>query len=946
MFELKKQFHELVKIFQKRNLELSDRDPRFLADFYRYNLPFYIASALLLCVVSFIGMAGTHAPFANGTVLPAINATTVYLMLFSTNLLFLILMHQELRRFSGVAERQMKYIVLTFRGANMVLASMTFFSTQKNSGFFFEYILVTITVLLVPNSRFTTFLRNACLNLFSVILVLVSARHPIAWQDVVDILGMFIVCGFVNWVRWLTFLQSEANKLSAEKRREELYRESRTDHLTGLLNRTALRDDFPKYLHHVLHIALIDLDSFKLYNDTYGHAYGDKLLRSVGKHMLNLFDDPAEWCYRYGGDEFLILYDGDNQEHFYEKLQKFCRSEEKDSEETGISCCVGYCCGTPQVEREIRTLIQIADGYLYRAKGAGKSRMFGSFTPVDVTAMYQDKKDSLLDRLKNIDDAAKIFQQENMADKAWNIAYLNVNRYAEINEDLGYREGSALLKNINEMLIQTFPNAVLVNRELDHFVLFSTLPKETFLERIRRVQSEVFNLEERRMIIFRAGVFRHEAEDPPADYLTGMYHAKYACDSILDAAGGDLYLRLYDQNLAREQEKAIFVHQSFFNALKSGHFVPYYQPIVGSLSGATCGYEALSRWIDPEKGIISPADYIPYLEKTGEIFRLDLHMLELVCRDLRDHRDQIPENIFVNVNLSQKDFQFNELPEEIDRIVSAYDVPKNQIHLEITESAFYDSNCQGDAQRRLQNYGFQIWMDDFGVGESSLSAFRNNKVDGVKLDQSFFADVNSHRTQIIIRSIIDMSHETNCRMIAEGIENLEQLRCARQWGVNFIQGFYFSRPLTLNELLNSSFVGNRTDESTDRFYQAAAEAHLAIAYKQSLFLQSSNPIVFCRAVLECSDEIRVLRANDYMVSILNYFVKINGPECILKPDSDLARTIRSAIEKIRTGHRITDFRVRISHQTFHGQLALIAEDAPHSRTAYILNITNFSVAME
>ena len=348
MFGLKKQFHELMKIFSRQNVRISEQDPLFLADFYRYNLPFDIASAILLCIVSFIGMAGTHAPFAAGTVLPEISATAVYMMLFGTNLLFLMLLFQEFRRFDSTAVRRTKWIILTFRGANMVLASMTFFSTQKNSGFFFEYILVTMTILLVPNSRFITFLRNAGLNLVSVILVLALARHPIAWQDMVDLLALFIVCGFVNWVRWLTFRRVEANRLSAEKQREKLFRESRTDDLTGLLNRTALRDDFPDYTGRLLCIALIDLDAFKLCNDTYGHAYGDMMLRSTGERMQRIFSGAEYRCYRYGGDEFLILYNGGDRDLFYNKLLEFCGSGEKQPKEPDVTCGTGYCCGIPR----------------------------------------------------------------------------------------------------------------------------------------------------------------------------------------------------------------------------------------------------------------------------------------------------------------------------------------------------------------------------------------------------------------------------------------------------------------------------------------------------------------------------------------------------------------------------------------------------------------------
>ncbi|MGN1023265.1 MAG: EAL domain-containing protein [Lachnospiraceae bacterium] len=939
------QFLSLFGIFDNREARASMKDPRLMADFYHYNLPFGIASGLLLCILSFISLVGTYAPFSAGYVLPVINATFVYLVIFITNLIFVFLLYRELLRFHGVAEKRTRMIINWFTGLNMVLASLTFYTTQENSSFFFEYILVTVTILLIPNSRFLMFLRNAILNILCVAVVLSVSRQKIAWQDILDMGVLFVICGFVNWLRWLSFLQMEANKFAAEKKKDELYQESRTDDLTGILNRNALRDDYSGFLGRSLRIALMDIDSFKNCNDTYGHAYGDRLLHAVGSQLRKVFDGSDDYCYRYGGDEFLVISLGGDPADFQDRLSDFSDSLQKNDGEPGITCSIGYLCGTANSEQELRTLIQLADRYLYQAKAMGAGQLAGSLTPVRENALQAANQDAVLGRLQSVDTVTEVFESHGMPAKSWTIAYLDVDRFGEILEELGTREGRTLLENIVRTIFQYFPNDILINREADHFVLISTLPKDDFVQKLHKMQAAVFHLEERHMIVLRAGLLRHEAADPPMDFATGMYRAKYAADSIADVSARREPLCWYNQDMEQKRAKEIFVHNAFPEALQSGYLIPYYQPIVGSLSGTTCGYEALCRWIDPEKGMISPGDFIPYLEKTGEIYHLDLAILERVCRDLRDHQDQIPRNIFVNVNLSQKDFQMSNLPEEILRIVNKYGVSRDQLQLEITESAFADSGLIREAIGMLQKYGFRIWMDDFGVGESSLSAFMRRKVDGVKLDQSFFADVASERTQIIIRSIIDMSHETNCMMIAEGIENLAQLQCARQWGVNFIQGFYFSRPLPLEKLLASPFVGNLTNAYTDRFYQAAAEVHLWSASAPQFYLTEKDHVLACRAVLEAGQDIRVLRADDQMIRFLqdHNAADLQESDCVLDQDSVLSAALAKAMTDVSQAHPVADFTISLGEQQVHGQLQIIAEDPDRRRSVCILNLTNFDL---
>jgi diguanylate cyclase (GGDEF)-like protein len=941
--DLKRIARELRGDFTGAELNRFARDPRFETDFYNNNLSFCLAAGLMICILTLIGLVGTFAPFSAGYLFPYINATVVYAVILCANLIFMVLLSRERDRFLEDPDQRTTPLIDWFTGTNMALASLTFYTTQADSSFFFEYILVTIIIFLVPNSNLLSYTRNVTINLIVMVLVMSSFHYKIAWQDLVDIIVLHIICAIVTRIRWLSFLRWETSKFLMEKKRDEFYQESRTDGLTGLLNRTGLRDDFTDFIDQKLFVALIDLDAFKKYNDTYGHAFGDRVLELTGERIRKVFDSRADRCYRYGGDEFLIISRDQNKELFLQKLSEFQKICEQKKDGVGIYCSIGYCSGTPGTEQELRALIKTADDYLYHAKSEGTGKMEGKLSGLGEKGPVSSGQTSVLKELKDMDEAAELFYQEEMAGKEWSIAYLDINRYAEINDELGYREGRLILEKISGIILDYFPDAVLVNREVDHFVLHSTQPPHEFIRRIRKIQEAVSGIESRRMIIIRAGIYHHRTSDPPMDFTTGMYHAKYASDAANDAERSDRYLCVFDAEMERERARETFVHNEFARSLKEGRIVPYYQPVVGALSGTTCGFEALSRWVHPQKGIITPCDFVPYLEKMGETYRLDLCILEQVCRDISRNRKQLPKKLFVNVNLSQNDFQLVNMPDRIDQIVSRYGIDKGQIQFEITESAVADSAVLQESLQRLRDQGYRIWMDDFGVGESSLAVFMNNDVQGVKLDQSFFADVANQRTQIIIQSVIRLSRETKCMIIAEGIETLEQLRCAQMWGSNYVQGFYYSRPMPMEELLRSPFVRNLTDDCTDRFYQAVAATNLLASFKPCYNLQDLDSVLFARAVIEWGREIRLLRLNEPMQKLMRDSVRVDGPARILDEGSDLIPVLREASAKISADHGSCDFRAKLNQRCLHGQLTWLAEDPAREKTAYILNLTNFDV---
>ena len=938
---------------------VSKSNPRLTRDYIQGNLNYCIAAGIQLCILGMIGVVGTHALWGRGILLTQLNATMVYLLLFSVNAFFVLLFFRAVTRKSEGERKRSRREIDCFMAVNMILASLTFFTTEKNSSFFFEYILVTSIIYLVPMSDILTNLRNFAINVVTAILILNSIHHVLAWQDLVDFAALHVICSFINSIRWKAFLRSESDKFQIEDNEKRFHSKSRTDELTGLLNRTALREDFPELMNVTLCIALIDLDSFKRANDMYGHAYGDRILVRSGRTLRTVFREKQDRCYRYGGDELLVISKDPDGQRFIQRLQEFQKLCRIKIEGIGFSVSIGYCRGIAHSEQELRTMIRVADSYLYEAKGEGGGKIKGTVSMTENKALHWlPAQTPVLDTLEDMNEGVKLFDQNDMSGKAWSIAYLDMNDFSEITEELGYRAGQNLLEHISQIVLNCVPGVRLIHREADHFVLFSTLPDDEFVSRVRKIQDEVYKAERKHRIILRAGIFHHHANDAPTDFATGMYNAKYAADADPDMYHRDSYFHIYDAAMNQERSRGTFVHNRFETALQKKYFVPYYQPIVGSLSGTTCGFEALSRWQDPEQGLIPPADYIPYLERTNEVYRLDLYILDQVCRDVAAHRDRFPDKIFINVNLSQTDFRTVNMPVEIEHIMSRYQISRKQIQFEITESAFADSSLLQDSLRQMHELGYRLWIDDFGVGESSLSSIGSYQVQGCKLDQSFLADYANPRTQTIIRSVVDLSHEINSMMIAEGVENWDQFLLAKQWGINFIQGFYFSQPLPLEKLLSSSFLRNRTDACIDRFYQTAAEVKLDIAGSQLYFPGNHAAYRFCRAVLLWNAGTRrftVMRMNDEMQQNLRDILEIRGSEIYLKDDSALAKSLFQILMERKEGKpdgagRGTapaewSFEVPVNERRFHGQLSYLMRNEENGDRLYVLNLTNFVVSL-
>lgn len=376
---IKRIVRSFYKAYDRTDLDIKMRDPRLRIDFYYQNLSLSVIAAFLICLLAVICLIGTFSPFSSGYILPQINATNAYIVILAVNLAFMVCLGAELDHFherKDAAKRAVR-VFNWFTGIDMIMAVISIFSTQADSSFFFEYILITSIIFLVPNAEVRTQVRNTVINIAAMALVLAAVRHTVAWQDAVDIAILHLLCGLVNWFRLLNFLRVEKAKFALEKKKDEFYQDSRTDELTGLLNRTALRSDFPDFIGQKLCVALVDLDHFKQYNDTYGHAYGDEVLIKTSVSMKRVFKDEADHCYRYGGDELLIISAEPEVKRFAQKLNVFKADCTEKRGGVRVTCSIGYAAGTPHSEAELRAFIQTADNYLYRAKNEGVGAIEG-----------------------------------------------------------------------------------------------------------------------------------------------------------------------------------------------------------------------------------------------------------------------------------------------------------------------------------------------------------------------------------------------------------------------------------------------------------------------------------------------------------------------------------------------------------------------------------------
>ena len=393
------------------------------------------------------------------------------------------------------------------------------------------------------------------------------------------------------------------------------------------------------------------------------------------------------------------------------------------------------------------------------------------------------------------------------------------------NRQFGFEEGDKLIREFAGILLKHYGETRLCRYSDDHFAAVSD--EESVEKELEEVFRDCREAREGTMLPVRVGIYPQRLEDTNVNLACDR--AKFAADQ-----GKSVYesgFTYFDAEMMKRGEDYRYIYANLDRALTEGWIKVFYQPIVRAADGRVCDEEALSRWIDPVKGFLSPAEFIPALEEAKLIYRLDLYVVEQVLQKLKRQAEaglyQVPQS----VNLSRMDFDSCDIVEEIRRRVDDAGIDRSMITIEITESVIgSDFDFIREQIARFQELGFQVWMDDFGSGYSSLDVLQSIRFDLIKFDMRFMNNFDKgDEAKIILTELTKMAIGLGVETVCEGVEQAEQVEFLREIGCTKIQGYYYCKPITFEEILtryeSGTSIGFENPEEAE-YYEAIGRVNL------------------------------------------------------------------------------------------------------------------------
>ena len=366
----------------------------------------------------------------------------------------------------------------------------------------------------------------------------------------------------------------------------------------------------------------------------------------------------------------------------------------------------------------------------------------------------------------------------------------------------GREEGDELLRSFADALRAQFGTEGCSRFGEDHFYAFGR--KEEVRPKVDAVLQAFEETGLANHLPVRVGMYACDPGDDISEI--GFDRAKIACD--LDRSTWQSHVTLFTEEMRRDARLRIHVLENLDRAIEQGWLLPHYQPVVRAATGIVCGEEALARWVDPRYGQLSPAQFVPVLEGAGLLHKVDLHMVDCVVADMAAKRADGIELVPVSINFSRGDLQRFDLALELSRRADAAGFEHGLLRAEITESlASTDPELLKRQIDALHEAGFEVWMDDFGSGVSSLNTLESFDFELIKLDMGFLRGKHKEKSHIIIAQTIQMASRLGIAVLAEGVETREQAEFLASVGCGILQGFYYSRPKSLGQLVSERHAG-------------------------------------------------------------------------------------------------------------------------------------------
>ena len=415
-----------------------------------------------------------------------------------------------------------------------------------------------------------------------------------------------------------------------------------------------------------------------------------------------------------------------------------------------------------------------------------------------------DTLTGLLNKEQFYIETAKLIKENR--DVKYCLVCSNIKDFKFVNELFGIEKGNEILKKQAEYMKNFIGEDSLAARlHADRFAM--CMPRVRFdedliNEAITGIQ-EAFKNSSFHMHIF-VGVYDiHDVEERVSIMCD---KANLASETIKNEYKSSV--AYYTEHLLEKSIEERKIIGEFDRALDNEEFVMFLQPQV-DVSGKPFGSEALVRWQHPDKGLLAPGVFIDVLEKTGFVYRLDRYMWDKAVKQLAEWKKRGINDYHISVNISTKDFYLIDVYETFVGLVEKYDIDPKLLKLEITETALMsDFNKNMVIIKRLQKYGFDIEIDDFGSGYSSLNMLKDISADVLKIDMGFLrASENEVKGQDILESIIGLANKLGMRVITEGVEKKTQVDMLYDMGCKMFQGYYFSKPIPVDEFEKKYNIG-------------------------------------------------------------------------------------------------------------------------------------------
>lgn len=596
------------------------------------------------------------------------------------------------------------------------------------------------------------------------------------------------------------------------------------DTFTGLNN----RNKFLNYIDNIKYaklksigVAFININNLKKINDLQGYEFGDRAINEVSKALRLYF--RKEDTYRIGGDEFVIISENITKETFYEKINSINRYF---IDLTEYSISIGYVWRNKNLD--INELTHIADEHMYLAKKAYYDYMKNNDGAEIYSAMatdfeeYNGQVKIILSHDTELDFSTrklpfqskqeifkfKVKQLISKQNKNYMMVMLDINGFKVINEMYSFEEGNKILSKINYIINKyIFGKGICCHSHSDvYYFCCEANNDEEMLKILYDIKKEIKEAIPNIKIVLSYGIYRITDINLEIDEIIERLSYAHKISKKDTTKNITFYDETLKYNMLIEKE----MENEMEKALADGDFKLYLQPKYNVKTSKINGAEALVRWEHKEKGLIPPAKFIPLFEKNGFIVKLDMYMLEQVCKFIKYNEEKGRKNMPISVNVSKLNFRRKELKAEIIDILKKYNVSPSLIELEITESLI--SEEPEKLIKIIEDFkkeNIRISMDDFGTGYSSLSMLQSLPVDVLKIDCGFFKNFEkSKKGAAIIKSIVMLAKELELIVVAEGVETKEEVDYLKEIDCNSIQGYYFCKPIPVDEFEKRAFEEN------------------------------------------------------------------------------------------------------------------------------------------